>query len=114
VPYLTEEAIFSTLGCIASLPGGARVVFDYGNPAVSPGPDPWAADREALAQRVASVGESLRSHFETHDLHARLTALGLRVVEDLGPALMRERFLGAREDALPDRGGHILLAIASR
>ena len=32
VPYLTEEAIFGTLGWIAALRGGARVVFDYGNP----------------------------------------------------------------------------------
>ena len=32
VPYLTEQAVFSTLGFIASLPGGAHVVFDYSNP----------------------------------------------------------------------------------
>jgi hypothetical protein len=30
VPYLTERPFFSTLGFIASLPGGAHVVFDYG------------------------------------------------------------------------------------
>ena len=35
VPYLTEAAIFSTLGYIAQLPGGAEVVFDYVNPAES-------------------------------------------------------------------------------
>src|SRR5579871_1175265 len=32
VPYLTEEAVFATLGLIASLPAGAEVVFDYSNP----------------------------------------------------------------------------------
>ena len=32
-PYLTERAVFATLGFIASLPGGAHVVFDYSNPA---------------------------------------------------------------------------------
>lgn len=32
VPYLTSEAIWSTLGFIAGLPGGAQVVFDYANP----------------------------------------------------------------------------------
>jgi len=31
VPYLTERAVSSTLGFIASLPGGAHVVFDYSN-----------------------------------------------------------------------------------
>src|ERR1700712_1077900 len=32
VPYLTEQAVFSTLTTIARLPGGAEVVFDYVNP----------------------------------------------------------------------------------
>ena len=31
-PYLTEEAVFATLGELARLPGGAEVVFDYANP----------------------------------------------------------------------------------
>jgi len=105
VPYLTGEAVFSTLGWIASLPGGAQVVFDYGNPA-APGA---AADREALARRVAAVGEALKSEFETGELHARLARLGFQVVEDLGPARIRERIQGVKGDG-PDRGGHVLLA----
>ena len=39
VPYLTEQPVFSTLGFIASLPGGAHVVFDYSNPPAL-GPQP--------------------------------------------------------------------------
>lgn len=39
VPYLTEEAIWSTLGFMANLPNGAHVVFDYGNPPVSLSPE---------------------------------------------------------------------------
>jgi methyltransferase (TIGR00027 family) len=105
VPYLTEEAVFSTLRFIASLPGGAQVVFDYGNPA-APGA---AADHQDLARRVASVGEALRSAFETGDLHARLAGLGFQVLEDLGPAGIRERILGVQDEA-SDRGGHVLLA----
>jgi methyltransferase (TIGR00027 family) len=31
-PYLTEDAVFATLGELARLPGGAAVVFDYANP----------------------------------------------------------------------------------
>ena len=31
-PYLTEAAVFATLGELASWPGGAEVVFDYANP----------------------------------------------------------------------------------
>lgn len=38
VPYLTKEAVWSTLGFIASLPNGAHVVFDYSDPSDSLSP----------------------------------------------------------------------------
>jgi methyltransferase (TIGR00027 family) len=111
VPYLTEQAVFSTLGFIASLPEGAHVVFDYGNPqAASPDQDEYAAVREALAARVASLGEAFRSHFETDALYAKLMALGFCEIEDLGPALIRERYFANRGGSLHDRGGHIVRA----
>ncbi len=111
VPYLTERAVFSTLSFIAGLPGGAHVVFDYSNPPVSGlNQDEYAAARRALAARVASVGETFRSHFETDTLHAKLVVLGFREVEDLGPALIRERYFANRAGSLPDRGGHVVRA----
>jgi methyltransferase (TIGR00027 family) len=111
VPYLTEQAVFSTLGFIASLPGGAHVVFDYANPPTSsPGQDEYAALHETLAARVASLGEAFKSVFETDALHAKLTALGFREVEDLGPRLIRERYFAGRRGSMPDRGGHIVRA----
>jgi methyltransferase (TIGR00027 family) len=111
VPYLTEQAVFSTLGFIASLPGGAHVVFDYGNPPTSSSDqNEYAAVHEALAARVASLGEAFKSAFETDVLHAKLTALGFREVEDLGPTLIRERYFAKRRGSSPDRGGHILRA----
>jgi methyltransferase (TIGR00027 family) len=111
VPYLTEQAVLSTLGFIASLPGGAHVVFDYSNPPAS-GPDQNddASVRESLAERVAALGETLKSHFETEALHTSLTALGFSQIEDLGPALIRERYLAGRGGSLPDRGGHVVRA----
>jgi methyltransferase (TIGR00027 family) len=111
VPYLTEQAVFSTLAFIASLAGGAHVVFDYGNPpATSHSQDEYAAAHETLAARVASVGEAFQTHFETDVLHAKLTSLGFCEIEDLGPALIRKRFFANRGGNLPDRGGHILRA----
>jgi methyltransferase (TIGR00027 family) len=111
VPYLKEQAVFSTLGFIASLPGGAHVVFDYGNPPTSSSEhDEYAAAHEALAARVASVGEAFQSAFETDLLLAKLTALGFREVEDLGPRLIRERYFAKRSGSSPDRGGHIVRA----
>ena len=111
VPYLTEQAVFSTLGFIASLPGGAHVVFDYGNPPSSSADrEEHAAAHDLLAARVASVGEAFRSHFDTDVLHAKLTALGFREIEDLGPASIRARYFAGRGGSLSDRGGHIVRA----
>jgi len=110
VAYLMPETVFSTLGFIARLPGGAQVVFDYRNP-----PDPTddaetTAARERLAARVASVGEPFRCFFETDELHARLKALGFTEIEDLGPELILERYFGMRRVVPRERGGHVLHA----
>jgi methyltransferase (TIGR00027 family) len=111
VPYLTNQAVLSTLGFIAGLPGGAHVVFDYSNSsATGPDQDDYACGREELAARVACVGETFESHFETDALHARLMAFGFGQIEDLGPALIRERYFEGRGGSVPDRGGHIVRA----
>jgi len=114
-PYLTEAAVFATLGFIAGLPGGAHVVFDYGNP---PAPEASAEDhaplRERLALGVAALGEAFQSHFATEDLHARLRSLGFQVLEDLGPAALRDRFFPGKGGSLSNRGGHILHAATTR
>ena len=109
VPYLTGEAVNGTLGFIAGLPEGTRVVFDYGNPP-GPVPDAYSLAREDLAGRVAALGEAIRTHFETAALHAQLSALGFREIEDLGPAQIRDRYFPGRGGDLPDRGGHIVRA----
>jgi methyltransferase (TIGR00027 family) len=96
VPYLTDEAIFSTLGFIADLSGGAHVVFDYVNPAGSMTEPGRRAMHEALIARVAAVGESIRNHFDTDALHVRLRTLGFREIEDLGWAEISARFLSGR------------------
>jgi methyltransferase (TIGR00027 family) len=109
VPYLTEPAVFSTLSYMAQLPGGAEVVFDYVNPANSVAPAGRAA-HQALAERVASLGESFQSYFETGPLCAKLTATGFRRVSDIGPAQIAARFFPEAERTAPTRGGHVMHA----
>jgi methyltransferase (TIGR00027 family) len=108
-PYLTEEAVFSTLRFIASLPGGAHVVFDYRNPPASISEEARAA-HETLAARVAAVGEAFKSCFETDSLVARLAALGFDEVEDLGSAQILARYLPEQAASLAARRGHIVHA----
>ncbi|HEV3219750.1 MAG TPA: SAM-dependent methyltransferase [Candidatus Acidoferrales bacterium] len=111
VPYLTEQAVFSTLGFIANLPGGSHVVFDYANPAASgPGEDEYAALHRALSERVAKLGERIKTNFETDALHAKLSGMGFREIEDLGPAVIKGRYFPSLQGPWKDRGGHILLA----
>ena len=110
VSYLTRPALMGTLRFIAGLPGGAEVVFDYTNP-----PDTVAdpARRAALAtvnERVASLGEVVRSEFETRALHVELRGLGFGTIEDLGPSEIAVRFYGTEAGARSDHGAHILRA----
>jgi len=114
VPYLHEATVYSTLGFIAGLAGGATVVFDYGNP-LQAAPSEATAARAALAERVASAGEPFRSTFETHRLHSQLLSSGFEEIEDLGPAQIAARYVpgaasAAMTSAAPDRGGHLVRA----
>jgi|SRR5208283_432666 len=109
VPYLTEEAVWSTLSFIANLPNGAQVVFDYSDP-----PDLLTGEarvsRELRATHVAQLGEAWLNYFEADELRAKLMALGFSEVEDLGPAQLAARYFPNRGSTLPDKGGHILRA----
>jgi methyltransferase (TIGR00027 family) len=107
VPYLTETAVFSTLGYIAQLEGGADVLFDYVNPAGSVAPAGRAA-HQALAERVAAAGESIQSYFDTAPLCARMRATGFRHVDDISPDRIAARFFPESERTAPTRGGHIM------
>jgi methyltransferase (TIGR00027 family) len=109
VPYLTEAAIFSTLGYIARLEGGAGVVFDYVNPPASVAPAGRAAN-QALAERVAAAGERFQSYFDTAQLCAKMSATGFRYVDDIAPERIAARFFPESERAAPTRGGHIMHA----
>src|SRR5208283_433765 len=95
VPYLTEEAIWATLGFIARLPGGAHVVFDYSEPPDSLAPE-WRAFHDEHATRVAEVGEEWRSYFEAGELRAKLLAVGFTEIEDLGPRQIAARYFPNR------------------
>jgi methyltransferase (TIGR00027 family) len=136
VPYLIEEAVWSTLGFIANVgqaisspteagehAGIARgttgegtnagnatqVVFDYADPPDSLPPEMRAA-AERRAAHVAEWGEKFVSYFELEKLHARLRALGFKEIEDLGPPEIAARYFPGRAASMPERGGHILRA----
>jgi methyltransferase (TIGR00027 family) len=113
VPYLNQEAVWSTLAFIASLPNGAHVVFDYSDPPALL-PAERQASRERHARRLACLGEPWVTYFEPETLHAKLAALGFAEIEDLGPAQIASRYFPGRARSLPDKGGHVIRATTNK
>jgi methyltransferase (TIGR00027 family) len=109
VPYLTVEAVGATLAAIGGLSGGAEVVFDYADPPAALSDEARAA-HQARADRVAAIGEPWLTYFEPPVLHALLTDLGLAEIEDLGPPGLAARYWPGLGRAIPERGGHVVLA----
>jgi methyltransferase (TIGR00027 family) len=109
VPYLRQDAIFSTLRFVANLPGGAHVVFDYSDPPETLSPEARAYHDKRAAQ-VGSLDEPWVSYFQAEQLHPKLTALGFSEIEDLGPREIRSRFFANISGRSHDRGGHVLRA----
>jgi methyltransferase (TIGR00027 family) len=108
-PYLTKEAIWETLGFIASLPRGAHVIFDYTNPPEALGAEARARF-EKRAAHVAELGEKWISFFDAEELQGKLTGLGFLEIEDWGPGEIARRFFPSRTELAPQNGGHILHA----
>ncbi len=106
VPYLTRDAIFTTLSFVAGLPQ-SEIVFDYGEPIENllPKDQEWA---RALTERVAVLGEPFRSHFDSSELHALLHAMGFDEIEDMGVHQIGSRYFDQNWPEKP--GGHILRA----
>lgn len=98
-PYLTAEAAMAALAFIGSLPAGSGVVFDYAVERSSlDSVEQMAMD--ALASRVASVGEPFRLFLNPRALYRMLKAAGFDQIEDLGPAEIDERYFAGRADGL--------------
>jgi methyltransferase (TIGR00027 family) len=111
-PYLEPAAVLATLSAIVPFAaGGGGVVFDYGVPPAMLAP-PQRAAYEALAARVAAVGEPFRGAFEPRALVAAVRGLGFRDVRDVPPDELNATYFAARADGLRVGGaGHILVAI---
>jgi methyltransferase (TIGR00027 family) len=103
-PYLTREACMTTLRFIAKMPAGSGVVFDFAlDPALLNAGQREALD--ALAKRVASVGEPFQLFFDPAKLQSDLESLGFHRTEFLQGAQINERYFKDRADGLLVRGG---------
>lgn len=109
IHYLTEDAALATLRAIGGTPGGAEIVFDYGEPAEVLDPRLKAA-KDARARRVASFGEPLLTTFTEPRMAEALTDAGFAAIEDIGPRRIAELYVPDRVMSAPEHGERFVWA----
>ena len=108
-PYLTEAAVFLTLGELARLSGGAEVVFDYANPPHMIEEPNVRGFHDEMAARVEAIGEPFRCYLDTAALQLRARGLGYVEIEDLDRAALIARYLPRiAAPPRPGPGGHVV------
>jgi methyltransferase (TIGR00027 family) len=107
VPYLTKQAVSSTLTFVSKIPQ-AVIVFDYAEPFQNY-PVERRANVMATAERAAARGEPWLSLFDPAELLELLRGTGFKAVEDLGLPEIAERLYGdLRRDITIGPGSHIV------
>jgi methyltransferase (TIGR00027 family) len=109
VPYLSREAIVTTLDFIAGIPG-SEVVFDYAEPFENLSP-PVRAHVMAVAERTAALGEPWLSLFDPGEMSALLQGRRFSHSEDLGRAEIADRYYGdLKQGIVTGAGPHLVRA----
>jgi methyltransferase (TIGR00027 family) len=105
VPYLTLPAFRSTIDLVAAMPAGSGISFDYALSAEDLSPA-RQKQREALAARVATVGEPFKLFFRSEQLENELRSAGFQRIEQLDTQDVNQRYFANRRDglALPEEG----------
>jgi len=91
--YLTGEAVDTTLRWIGSAAPGSELVFTYVDKAVIDAPESFPGT-ERLGRVLARTGERWTFGFQPAELGPYLAARGLVLIDDLGAADYRTRYLG--------------------
>jgi methyltransferase (TIGR00027 family) len=112
-PYLTREAIVSTLDFVASI-SGAEVAFEYAEPFENYPPG-MQANLRAVAERAASIGEPWLSLFDPPDMAALMQARSFAVFEDVTRSELAARYYGDLGEGLRSGPGpHMVRAVSAK
>jgi methyltransferase (TIGR00027 family) len=114
-PYLTREAFDETLAFLASTAQGSAVVFDWCvEPSMLSAAERMAV--EAIAARVAAVGEPFQLYFRPDELESALRSAGFDEMETLAREEINERYFANRSDGLhvPGAAARLTLAVKPR
>jgi methyltransferase (TIGR00027 family) len=109
VPYLTQDAIGSTLEYMASI-RNSEVVFDYMEPADAFS-DELKQIENARAEQLEKMGERSDTRFEPAGIASILRSHGFCDLEDIGFQEIATRFGPAVQGLAPGRAGlHVVYA----
>jgi methyltransferase (TIGR00027 family) len=111
-PYLTREAIVSTLDFVAGM-AGSEIVFEYGEPFENY-PPAMRANLTAIAARAAAIGEPWLSLFNPPDMAALLRERAFATFDDVTRAELAARYYGELGQGLLSGPGPHVVRAASR
>lgn len=96
--YLPEATVMGTLQSIAAIaPAGSMLVFDYLDTDILV-PDKSTPRSQQILWLAEQIGEPVKGLFDPALLAENLAAVGLRLKENLNPAMIQERFFAGRSD----------------
>jgi methyltransferase (TIGR00027 family) len=112
-PYLTAEAVTSTLAVLGTFPKGSELVMDFVLPDYSRQNEVISDGLDQLEKVVAKMGEPFLSLNTEEELEAMLKTAGFSRVDFQIVRELNERFLGGRHElnALPPETMSLLSAI---
>jgi methyltransferase (TIGR00027 family) len=112
VPYLTRDAVASTLRFIAGLGQPNEVVFDYREPLSASAMSAETRERYVQSSRqVAAVGEPIIGFFAEEEIAGELRAAGFDEIDDVALAAALSRYAVATpSEGDPATGGHLVHA----
>jgi len=109
VPYLTQEAVASTLEYIASIQN-SEAVFDYLEPAEAFSEELRQLEKKRTEQ-LKKIGEGSTSRFDPPGMAAILRSHGFSDIEDINFQEIRSRFGHAVQGLAPGQAGlHVIHA----
>ncbi len=100
IPYLSEEAVFTTLRDLASFAAQeCEIVFDYAIPTYLWNPEELQAF-ERVMRIIERRGEPIKSFFKPDAFADELSCLGYHIFENQSPAEQNRRYFFDRSDDL--------------
>jgi len=105
--YLSQEEVFATLRSITEIaPAGSMVLFDYFGKAEK------TSHSQEVRDELQKIGEPMKTSFDTAELAFQLSGSGLRLMENLSPSEIQNRyFQGRTEHYVASENVHFALAM---